>query len=1199
MTYNDIIAALEAKGWGAKDFMTQETFVDSAILNEDINGGGGLSLSWKSTEGGVIPAGATLLGYVMIEPYVPSLGDDGIYTWSPKFSEKAALLAKNYYSKELTMRRADGKQDVSVTIEGEKVVAVVEEDNDLVYEGSYFVGAYAIVKNPVAENSDHLRVLNSNHRWGTSETVATEGKVYQNVYTGDLWEYTSEGWREKPYGEVTRLYSHAYAGTVRTIVDDLNNFLQEKMGDGWEIIPHDDHDPDTQQWGDGSLAKTNVVCTFNGQTIKEVIETLANAAGEAYTGNSSVNLYYVGKKIHLGLSDAYSAESYYNRFIILGGTKNMAKRVAAGNAYAAITQRLSIPQGTYSVDGESVTVLNGSIIDMRTEPDEAPMEKFLVWDDIYPKLNLTIQSVTPRLCYLFDDNGNKIVDHYEENGEGTEDDVPVYKIYCKWYITLTLNGSTTYELDTRYIIQDKPLSILFQSGPLTGREFEVTYFSQPTVEHDADDVTEGGHTAQPGEFRIILQAEGEMLLPTLDASYDNGGLCPQVGNVVTLVNVAIEDNFKEIARQELLAKGYAMAKLISSGKQSAWNEERTVPDVITGETATSPTLGQSVGQQLDGYVVTGIETNIITGETKYSWGTFKPKGLLSGAIDQIVSLSLSGGEASFAPLVSVTKDGSGNQIIYVGNATTGGSADENSSITSGGTSQASVIAIRQAGGNTNIKTVYDVVESIEREGGENAIFAELARLLYEHRETLEPKWDSALVELKVDGASHNGYWYEDSSYGYKTGGSIEPELASALAAVYELIGSATFTCYVEGETYDRKPVSANENDLYIKPLMFTLHNQQLEGGIQAWQYKKIENTYEWLTILESTTGVIDNLGDAISIVVFGSTGHAVEGSGVFTTQNFVELFSKATDGNQTLAEAAFGVGIRYRVSENIGGETKWLDVVYDSSERRWEYATTTDGYHDAGDPVDDQDAIEAYGFAGLSADMINFNGKNIVLESNYATTFKYGNDIALQVTGGGLVNMANTTMASANVNTELTTCGKRMWLHHNDLTSPKLTEIVVRSARSNELTNNHIIELGMKEFAVGNNVAANSYLNISSFMSDWSTSLGYINMKCGKGDGTGPDDRYCEIVMGVSNTESGGNKDVVKIEAMRSIDGSQYNYIAVRGRFAILEEKSPTEQSSPIYGIGYSDSPVQFKAKDTSGNEKTLTVIGGIITSIS
>lgn len=583
MTIQELQAALTAKGWGGLDFMTGGRLIESAQLEEDINGDGGLSLSWRSATGGMIRAGETLLGYVMASNYVPQLGSDGIFQWSPKFSSPAYLLSKTLYYKRLTM---------------------------------------------------------------TDETV-------------------------------TDLYTFVVAGSVLTIVSDINTFLGTMLP-GWEIKLIDPS---------GTLSGKSIVVKFDGDNVKSAVNKIAEAC--------YANICYVGKDIRLGIFDAFADGDYYNRFVVLGGTKNMAKRTPSGNNYAAVTQRLKLDEGTFTVDGDSVTVERGSIIDMRSAAEKsagvAPMTRLLIFDDVYPELNLTIGSVHSRICYLLDNNGDKISD-----GQGG------YKKYAKWYVTLELEGEP-YVVNTHYIIQDKPLSLLFQSGALTGYEFEIATIASGTTEKDEDDVSAEGYTANSNQYRIILQSSGEVLLPSLPAAY-GGGMFPKPGDVVTLVNVAIEDSFKTVAKSELLRRGYAAAKLVYSAKVPSYNEERTWPDFMIPDNSTPPELGDAAGASGSGYIVTGITTNLITGERSLSYGTFKPKSLLKTAVDKIEELSVSSSKGtSSTEDVTVKEDGSGAQVIYIYTNTPGQSGGDASSQHTSSAAQTNTI--REAGGNVGLAKV--------------------------------------------------------------------------------------------------------------------------------------------------------------------------------------------------------------------------------------------------------------------------------------------------------------------------------------------------------------------------------------------------------------------------------------------------------------------------------------------------------------
>ena len=550
MTYEELT---NITGIGESDFITGDTVIESGQMVENINGDGSLTLSWKSTRGGVIPAGTTLGDYVMLETYAPTGSGDGIYQWSPKFSDISSILGKTLFFK--TVETTDG-------------------------------------------------------------------------------------------GTLT-LYTFSYTGPASTLIADLQTYLSTLSG-AWRVSA-----------SDALLSSEEVISvSFDGDTVKSAVTKIADACG--------VNVYYVKGTICIGMSSAYAADSYYNRFVVLGGTRNMAKKTPKGG-YTAITQRLTIDD-------------NGSIISQGTGP---AMTKLLVFDDIYPKMELVITSTRYRLCYLLDENGNKISD-----GNGG------YKQYAKWYIGLGIEnadgGIDTYSFDAKLIIEGKPLGILFQSGPLTGREFELSYFDKSTTEKEKDDVSETGFAVQAGEYRIIMQADGDTLLPSLpaDGTSGRGGLCPGSGQKITLTNVALDEVYIQKAKAELRKRGEAVAAIYSSGKIASYTEQTFWNDFLT-EGDQAPELGahdtRLSSDEQDGYIVTSVTTDLITGQRSVTYGTFTPKGLISSLIDKIDSVQLSGG-------------GGTENEDYRGTAPM--NIDQ-------------LIALQQAGGNIGMVTVNDKFKETE------------------------------------------------------------------------------------------------------------------------------------------------------------------------------------------------------------------------------------------------------------------------------------------------------------------------------------------------------------------------------------------------------------------------------------------------------------------------------------------------------
>ncbi|MBQ9570396.1 MAG: hypothetical protein IJR30_03385, partial [Prevotella sp.] len=424
------------------------------------------------------------------------------------------------------------------------------------------------------------------------------------------------------------LHTSTYTGYVRTIAQKLADFFTEYGTLDAEFAATFGAWSTNFEQLSSALMTTLITVDFDGCSIRSAATRIADAVG------CNVFFDWATKTIRFISGTTIDGE-YYNCFRVLGGTTNMAKKTVSG-LYAAVTQRLTL-DSSYP----------GSMM-KRGDPGVL-LTRDLIFDDIFPKMELYIKSARPRYCYLTDENGDKIVDHYELNGEvvasTTEGAVPVYKQYCKWYVSLRYNdvGMTDYTHDTRIQIADKPLCLLFQpdytntqvSSPLAGREFEVVYFQNNTQEWEEDDVlpSETPFTAQAGEFRIIFGAEGETILPSLPAD----GLVPQVGNKVTLTNVAVEaatapgnNTYKAIAQEELrLAALEVIALMDNDNGQYQYQSISDVPVIGTNKT-------------VDGHtgVVTNVSADLDTGVADITIGSWSRKTLTGCVRDKIDSVSV-------------------------------------------------------------------------------------------------------------------------------------------------------------------------------------------------------------------------------------------------------------------------------------------------------------------------------------------------------------------------------------------------------------------------------------------------------------------------------------------------------------------------------------------------------------------------------
>lgn len=471
------------------------------------------------------------------------------------------------------------------------------------------------------------------------------------------------------------LYTFNYSGTLFTIVEALNACAAAN-GLGSVVLGSDITD----------IAIPTL--SFDGDTIKSAASKIAGAI--------SKNITIIDGTLYIGQHEAYSTDDYYNRFIVLGGTRNMGKKTTNDSEfYTAVVQRLKLPAD-----------YPGSII---STGDNPPMYKLLIFDDVFPKMELFISSVESYQCWMLDENGDKVVESRTVTVDpqtGAETVHETYKKYHQFYITLTLDDVTAegfsgnanmYTLNAQHIIAGKPLGILFQSGILQGREFDLKYYDpndEPIGGYDLGtpaDSVDGTHITPPtGGYRIIMVADGDTLLP-------NATLAPAVGDKVTLTGVALDSVYKARAQQELLSRALPIIQLYSQKKIAQFEASEMWPDFLLdvmpdislgggynidstthavtragdkvsgeinsgirdqleatfgaiqssgdseagGTRLRAPLRSGSLGTTGD-YICTSITTNLITGAKSATFGTFKPKGLIASMVDQLSKVTVSG-----------------------------------------------------------------------------------------------------------------------------------------------------------------------------------------------------------------------------------------------------------------------------------------------------------------------------------------------------------------------------------------------------------------------------------------------------------------------------------------------------------------------------------------------------------------------------
>lgn len=410
-------------------------------------------------------------------------------------------------------------------------------------------------------------------------------KLPMMLVTGDISSWDS----------ATKKISWGYTGTPQTIANFVVNvinwlatqypFFGETIGSGWVALVDSDLIPtvtvnfeSVSVMSAASLIAQACDCEFHFDFARKEFRLGSIKVGEQTELISGVNV---------GLAKVTeSKEEFYNAFVIKGSTKNLAQRSQEGENYQ-ILDRLTLDPMKYP-DSMMYTDENGDII-TRTEflaLGRPILMGELVFDDVYPKLDLYVYKVRERECWKLDENKRKVED---PNGRLDPSDGKRYKSYSKWYIRLAY---PIYEIDSegkrvvtewKDYLYDKneqiagtTLQMSFlandEEGALTplmlGQGFfDLVYFENTTTEKEDDDIDPNGFTAQTGDYRIVFHEEGDYIIPTTSSGgiYPRGADTPQLtNNKATLINLNLGEAHKEQAYLDLEMVAKRKVKLMRS-----------------------------------------------------------------------------------------------------------------------------------------------------------------------------------------------------------------------------------------------------------------------------------------------------------------------------------------------------------------------------------------------------------------------------------------------------------------------------------------------------------------------------------------------------------------------------------------------------------------------------------------------------------
>ncbi len=275
--------------------------------------------------------------------------------------------------------------------------------------------------------------------------------------------------------------------------------------------------------------------SFQSNDIFSALNEIANAFETEWWVDKANNIIHLSKASHgtavtlevgnnvCNLSITAGKEEYYTRFYAFGSTRNITQDYKGSNSNNIVNKRLTLDPVKYP---------NG-YKDIRPDlKDGEIFSKVLIFDDVYPSSKLAISDVRSRLMYKLDEGGNKIQ-------IGTKDGSPVYDQYAIWYFQIP-----GYTFKAEDIIEDKNLSVRFDSGTLAGREFDLVYHEVAQKISTSDGLT---FQVKSKDFEIKFIEESSYIIPAMT------GLVPADTNEIILFNIEMPAEYTASAYVDLEA----------------------------------------------------------------------------------------------------------------------------------------------------------------------------------------------------------------------------------------------------------------------------------------------------------------------------------------------------------------------------------------------------------------------------------------------------------------------------------------------------------------------------------------------------------------------------------------------------------------------------------------------------------------------
>ena len=374
-----------------------------------------------------------------------------------------------------------------------------------------------------------------------------------------LYTYEEDGATVK-----TREMDWTFTGSPADAMYMVQQAIKNETGEEWTV-----------QLADSLPATISI--SSQSSSIFSVLSDIASQCNTEWWADKSTNTLYLSQCKHgtpiplsvgvnVGVPSVTSnQDGYYTRFYVFGSTRNITQNQQTAATNSIVNKRLTLNPETYP---------NG-YIDIK--PNLQPGEIFVTtlnYDDIYPSSKLVISNVRARLKYRLNASTNeKIQAGTDEEGN------PIYEQYAIWYFRI---AGFNFDPDT-VIEGSEGLSVSFETGQLTGRDFKLTYHEEDDNRSYTDDAAP--FQVHAGDYEIIPDESEGMTLPGI--AY----IIPQNGDQVILFNIEMPSEYTLSAQQEL-----AETALADIAKRTADNNNYEMDSypVSFHDEGTDLSLGQAV-----------------------------------------------------------------------------------------------------------------------------------------------------------------------------------------------------------------------------------------------------------------------------------------------------------------------------------------------------------------------------------------------------------------------------------------------------------------------------------------------------------------------------------------------------------------------------------------------------------------------------